>query len=157
VRWRLRLEDLRKGILTSDPVAPYLKDYDVFPEDRPTSLARRLDLSKGAIFAAYMNDVRVGGLIVAPESPEVATIYDVRLATDARCIGIGRALMAQAKAWATSEGFEEIHVETQDINVPACQFYAACGFSLVTVDEHAYPPELRETKLIWKYDTNLPA
>jgi hypothetical protein len=41
-------------------------------------------------------------------------------------------------------------VETQDINVPACRFYAAAGYVLVRVEPQAYPTLPDETRLIWQ-------
>jgi hypothetical protein len=41
-------------------------------------------------------------------------------------------------------------VETQDINVPACELYAAAGFSVVRVDRDAYPDCPGEARLIWQ-------
>jgi hypothetical protein len=43
-------------------------------------------------------------------------------------------------------------VETQDINVPACRFYAKHGFALRAADCFAYPTLPDETMLLWYKD-----
>jgi hypothetical protein len=46
-------------------------------------------------------------------------------------------------------------VETQNVNVPACRFYAAMGCTLGAVNLHAYaghPKVGHEVMLLWYYD-----
>ena len=43
-------------------------------------------------------------------------------------------------------------VETQNINVPACRFYARMGCELGTIDRFAYPDLPGETQLLWHLD-----
>jgi hypothetical protein len=40
-------------------------------------------------------------------------------------------------------------IETQNINVPACRFYAKHGFILGAVNRFAYPELPDEVELIW--------
>jgi hypothetical protein len=42
-----------------------------------------------------------------------------------------------------------LKVETQQINVPACRFYAARGFVLRAVNESAYDGLPEEFQLLW--------
>ena len=57
--------------------------------------------------------------------------------------------------WARARGCRQLKVETQNINLPACHFYAAQGCRLGAIHRHAYArhPELAgETMLLWYLD-----
>jgi hypothetical protein len=54
--------------------------------------------------------------------------------------------------WARSRGCVELKVETQNINVPACLFYAGQGCQLRTVNRGAYPDLPHEIQLLWHKD-----
>ena len=140
------------------PVAvPWVKDYDANGND-PTTWASRFDLSHWAIFAARSRGHRVGGAAVvfrAPDvdmlegRPDVALLWDIRVAPDARGRGVGSALLAEAEAWAAAHDAAWLEVETQDINVPACRFYARHGFELRASNRDAYQDLPNETQLLW--------
>jgi len=156
---RLCVEALRRGEFIELPIAPFWKDYDVNPADRMTSFASQHDASNWALIAAFDGARRIGGMLLARDTPTVdmlegrrdlAVMLDVRVHPDARGLGVGKALFAEASRWANENGCTELKVETQDINVGACRFYAAMGFHLAEVNPHAYPPELNETQLIWR-------
>jgi hypothetical protein len=55
-------------------VPPYVKDYDAGPDDHPTAWARRFDLTRWGILAAYDGAARVGGAVVAWDTPDVALL-----------------------------------------------------------------------------------
>jgi hypothetical protein len=42
-----------------------------------------------------------------------------------------------------------MRIETQNINVPACRFYARRGYLLGAVHRYAYPQLPDETQLLW--------
>ncbi len=42
-----------------------------------------------------------------------------------------------------------LKIETQNVNVRACRFYAAMGCTLVAFDERAYRNHPQEAQLIW--------
>jgi hypothetical protein len=45
-----------------------------------------------------------------------------------------------------------MRAETQDVNVPACRFYAGAGYVLGAVDRFAYAGLPEEVQLIWQKD-----
>ena len=47
------------------------------------------------------------------------------------------------------KGCHQLKVETQDINVPACRFYAANGFELREANRGAYGNLPNEMQLLW--------
>jgi hypothetical protein len=46
----------------------------------------------------------------------------------------------------------QLKVETQNINVPACRFYARQGCVLGVIDRFAYPTLPDEVQLLWYKD-----
>ena len=74
---------------------------------------------------------------------------DLRVAPDARRAGVGRALMDAVEAWARSHEVAWLEVETQNINAPACRFYAANGFAPRAANADAYPGLPNEIQLLW--------
>jgi len=142
---------IKENKIVEIPTTPRWKDYDLSPQDHPTALAPKL--AKGAIFAAFEGDQRLGGAIVAREVPgyrepaDTAILLDIRVRPDARGKGIGQALFQAALAWAKPH---PLVVETQNTNVAACRFYQKMGFTLREADPTGYGPDIDEAKLIWQ-------
>lgn len=102
--------------------------------------------------------------MVVPTSPTVfpvlwkdsATLYDIRVRDDRRSEGIGQLLLAAATQSARDQGARSIMIETQNVNVPACRFYAARGAELAVIDRYAYaedsshPDTADEVLLVWR-------
>lgn len=137
---------------------PYLKDYDAF-DGGPLRWSTRYDPSPWAVLAAFMDGRRVGGAAVAFSTPEVsymrndlAVLWDIRVAPAARRCGIGSALFQAAEACAVARGYRELLAETQNVNVPACRFYARHGFVLRAANDLAYPELPGEIQLLWHKD-----
>ena len=135
---------------------PYVKDYD--DNGGPEAWASRFDLSHWRFFAARVAGERVGGAAVVFRSPDVnmlrgrqdvALLWDIRVAPAVRGQGVGAALVAAVEAWSAAHGVEWLEVETQNVNVPACRFYAALGCELRVVLEDAYPQCPGEAQLLW--------
>jgi len=140
--------------------APYLKDYDVL-DGGPASWPRRFDLSRWGLFAAHVDNRRVGGVAVAFNDPAVAiseariglaVLWDIRVSPEHRTRGIGTALLQAAAAWAKARGCRILEAETQNVNVPACEFYARHGFVLRSARQLAYPDLPDEVQLLWYKD-----
>lgn len=143
--------------LSEHPVSkPWLNDYDI--HSSPLLLPTRFDLSNWAVFLAS-NDVKpIGGCIVAHNTPgvdmlqgrtDLAVLWDIRVDPNYRGRSIGSRLFETAIAWARSRGCIELHVETQNINVPACRFYQNMGCTLLRVVRGAYGDCPDEHQLIW--------
>lgn len=136
---------------------PYVKDYDA-ADGGPERWPERFDLSSWGFFAARSGGRRVGGTAVAFGSDDVdmlegrsdlAVLWDLRTAPEARGRGVGSALFAAAEAWAATRGCQLLKVETQNVNVPACRFYARAGCVLGGIDRFAYPDLPDEVQLLW--------
>ena len=137
---------------------PYVKDYDAIRGEGPTRWAKRFDLTNWGFLAARVEGRRVGAATVAFDTPgvdmlegrrDLAVLWDLRVAPEARGQGVGIALFRAVEAWARARGCTELKIETQNINVPACRFYAAQGCVLRAADRDAYPGLPDEIQLLW--------
>jgi len=140
---------------------PYIKDYDAINGENPAEWAKRFDLSNWGLFAARVEGQRVGGAAVAFNSPslimlegrrDLAILWDIRVSPKARGQGVGSALFRAVEAWARARGCRQLKVETQNINVPACRFYARQGCVLAAVHRFAYPELPDEIQMLWYKD-----
>jgi GNAT superfamily N-acetyltransferase len=86
---------------------------------------------------------------------DLSVLWDIRVAPDARGKGIGSALFERVEAWAKANGCCQLKVETQNINVRACDFYARHGCELRVVHDGAYPALPEETQLLWYKDLRI--
>ena len=80
---------------------------------------------------------------------DLAVVWDIRVSPDLRGRGIGAALFDSAEKWAETQGCRQLKVETQNINVAACRFYASQGCSLGAIHRFAYPELPDEVQLLW--------
>ena len=87
---------------------PYVKDYDAVDGEGPLHWSRRFDVSNWTLFTARVAGSRVGGATVAFNTPgvtmlegrrDLAVLWDIRVAPDARGKGIGSALFERVEAW----------------------------------------------------------
>ena len=150
--------------LREERVAPYIKDYDAHEDSGPRRWPQRYDMRNWAIFLAVQGDRGVGAATVAFNTPglkvlagrsDVGALWDIRVHPDFRRRGIGTRLFHQAADWLGERGCQQMKVETQNINVPACRFYAKRGCQLGEINRYGYAghPEVRhEVMLIWYLD-----
>jgi len=138
---------------------PYPKDYDAHPGNRPTDWPNRFDVSAWTILAASVNGQRVGGAVVIHGDPQIdllrdcpdcALLWDLRVEPEWRAQGVGSALLHAVEDVARDRGMRSISVETQQVNVPACRFYARHGFKLERVVPDAYRDLPHELQLLWR-------
>jgi GNAT superfamily N-acetyltransferase len=126
----------------------YRKDYDEIPGEGPASWAKRFNLSNWGLIGARLDGRRVGGAVIAFNT-DPAVLWDIRVAPELRQRGIGSALFRAAEAWAAARGCRRLEVETQNVNVAACRFYARRGCALREVKHFTYPALPGEIQMIW--------
>jgi len=135
---------------------PFIKDYDVY--EKPTHWAERFDLSNWGFLSAFDGEKRIGAAAIALKTPQIfmlegrddlTCLWDLRVAPEYRGKGIGNQLFAYALNWAKKRNCRLFKVETQNINVPACRFYARQGCHLGAFNLYAYPESLKEIQLVW--------
>lgn len=138
-------------------VESYMKDYDSI-DGGPLAWASRFDLSAWAFFLARDAGRPVGGAACVFRAPDVrmldgqddvALLWDIRVAPEARSRGVGSALLSAVERWSVERAAVWLEVETQDVNVPACRFYERHGFELRSLNRNAYPELPHETQLLW--------
>jgi GNAT superfamily N-acetyltransferase len=141
-----------------DLEVPWVKDYDALPGAGPAWWAERFDVSTWGLLAAREAGDRVGGAVLAWRTPglymlegrtDVAVLWDLRVRPGSRRHGVGASLFRAGEAWARARGCRAMKVETQNVNVDACRFYAAMGCTLGRIDLYAYPELPTEVQLIW--------
>ena len=147
--------DLRERLIP----APYIKDYDADDGGGPLSWPARFDVSRWVLLGAHAAGRRVGGAALALDTPELAggrgdlaVLWDLRVDPVARGRGVGSALFHAAEAAARSRGCRELMAETQNVNVPACRFYARHGCVIRTANPLAYPDLPGEVQMLWYKD-----
>ena len=164
----LRVEETDRGLgglkMTEEKLTqPYVKDYDAY-EDRPRRWPKRFDVSNWGFFLASDANQAVGGAVVAFRSAgvnmlegrtDLAVLWDIRVHPDRRREGIGTSLFRHVVTWARERNCTQLKIETQNINVPACRFYAGRGCRLGAINRYGYRGDARvahETMLLWYLD-----
>ncbi len=163
VNWILELTVCNNGLdgftLTKRRLdAPYIKDYDASKGESPVHWAKRFDVSNWGLLVARIEGQRVGGAVIAFNTDglamlegrdDLAVLWDIRVTPEARGQGVGAALFRAAEAWAKTQGCRQLKIETQNINLPACRFYARQGCVLGAINRFAYPELPDEVQLFW--------
>ncbi len=148
------LEGMELVLREVDP--PYIKDYDVF--EPIISWREQFDLSNWVFLLAKIDGENVGAAAVAYDTKDVnmlqgrddiTVLWDIRVAPSYRGKGVGSALFKHAAEWSRDRNCKFMKVETQNINVPACRFYAKQGCHLGAIDMYAYPDFQAEACLMW--------
>ena len=132
------------------------KDYDAV--ENPARWAQTWDLSNWGLLAAYIDQVRVAGCVIAFDTPgfemlersDIAVLWDLRVDPPHRRRGIATALFAATEGWALRRECTLLRIETQDVNPAACRLYERCGCTLVRSTPGAYTALPHETLLIWE-------
>lgn len=137
---------------------PYVKDYDL--HESPQDWSKQFDVSNWRLFMAMDGELPVGGATVAYDTPgvnmlggraDLTVLWDIRVHPDYRGSGIGTALFRRAEKWSRNNKCRWMKVETQNINVPACKFYARMGCVLGEINTQSYVKDglEHETMLFW--------
>lgn len=137
--------------------APYLKDYDSI-DGVPAVWPERFDLSNWGLISAHSDGRRLGGVVMAFDTAgvdmlegrsDLAVLWDIRVRPEFRRREVGSALFRAAERWAVSKNCRQLKVETQNINVAACRFYARQGCELRAVNPFAYKDLPDEIQMLW--------
>lgn len=82
----------------------------------------------------------------------LAVLWDLRVHPDYQRRGVGKQLFETAVAGARAQGCRVLGLETQNVNMPACRFYARQGCTLGAIHRYGYrgiPSVAHETMLLW--------
>ena len=158
------INDGLKGIVfqKKEVAQPYIKNYD--EQGRPLNWLEKFNTKNWRLFLAYMDKKLVGGLTMAYQTPgvhmlegrdDLAVVWDIRVLTKYRHQGVGTALFQKAITWSKEKRCQQLKVETQNVNVNACNFYVKQGCKLGSINSFAYhgdPVSNGEVQLIWYLD-----
>ena len=127
---------------------PYLKKY----EDDESAISDVTEEGK-VVFFYYIENNCVGQIKICSNWNGYALIEDIAVAKAYRKNGVGTALLNKAIEWAKENNFCGLMLETQDINVSACYFYAKNHFVIGAVDTMLYSnfPCANEIAIFWYY------
>jgi len=134
---------------------PYAKDYDVYGE-YSTDWLKLFDVTHWGFFLAMDGERPIGAAAVVFDTTGV-------LMLEARCDlcsqpayrGVGIPLFRYAAEWSRKRGCQQMKVETQNVNVPACRFYQRMGCQLGEIRLYSYaavPAVAHEVMLNWYYN-----
>jgi ribosomal protein S18 acetylase RimI-like enzyme len=98
------------------------------------------DPGDGAFVAEDGGTIVGYGQVEPPSWNGRAAILHLYVDPARRGRGVGRALLDAIAAHAREASARCLHVETQNVNYPAVQFYLATGFYLAGLDESFYDP-----------------
>jgi GNAT superfamily N-acetyltransferase len=141
---------------------PYTNNFD--EQEKPVSWADMFNMENWCMFLAKNGDTPVGGILIACKTPEVrmlegrndlADVWDIRVMPEYRHKGIGTVLFQKAIIWSKVKGYKQLKVETQNVNVRACKFYAKQGCKLGGINRFAYwnsPLFKSDIQLLWYLD-----
>ncbi len=142
--------------LAEQPVESYSKDYD--ETEDPTRWAQQFDVAQWRILSAFQGERRIGGAVLAFDTPgvhllagrrDLTLLWDIRVEPESRGLGVGRALFVAAEGWARAQGCRILQIETQNTNVGACRFYERMGCRIVEANAGQYRRFPDEIQLIW--------
>ncbi len=143
---------------------PYEKDYEE-GGNAPSGWPARFPGVRWGFLLATDRERPIGAAAVALGGPlfpmgrfqrkDLAVLWDIRVSPDARGRGVGAALLERAADWARAQGSGQLGMETQNVNVSACRFYARHGCRLGAIHRFGYAAcsdVAHEVMLLWYLD-----
>lgn len=161
-----RVELIDKGLggfaFCEEKVTLYMKYDDEDEKSGPASWPGRFDINRWGVFIAFDGSRTLGGAAVAIGIPAgmttpferegAAVLWDIRVHPDERRHKIGSKLFNYAADWARQNNCRYMKIETQNVNVPACHFYARHGCKLGAIHQYGYASctdVAHEAMLLW--------
>lgn len=126
----------------------YVKQYD--DEEIDSSYVE--DQNK-AVFLFYKEEECIGRIRLRKYWNGFAYIDYIGVIPKYRQLGAGTALLSAAAEWAKQNNFIGLMLESQDVNVSACRFYAKNHFVIGGVDNMLYAnfQTAKEKAIFWYY------
>ncbi|AFC30519.1 YyaR [Paenibacillus mucilaginosus 3016] len=127
---------------------PYYKQY----ENDDIDISYIYEREK-AVFLYYDDNISIGQIKLRSNWNGFALVEDIAVAKDQRKKGIGTALLKKAEEWARQNNLIGLMLETQDVNISACLFYARNDFKIGGVDSMLYSnfPTANEKAIFWYF------
>ncbi|KQL18380.1 GNAT family N-acetyltransferase [Cytobacillus solani] len=127
---------------------PYFKKYE--DEEMDDSY---IEEEGKVVYFFYAENTCIGQIRIRSSWNGYAFIEDIAVAEEYRKKGVGTALLNKAIEWAKENNLCGLMLETQDINVSACHFYAKNNFVIGAIDTMLYSnlPTAKEIAIFWYY------
>lgn len=104
------------------------------------------EMKDSTFIGAYDGDKCVGLAITQPGFFKYMYLYDLKVNSACRRMGVAKALIAKACEVAKSQGYNGIWTIGQDNNPGACLFYLNSGFHIGGLDTNVYKGTKQEGK-----------
>jgi ribosomal protein S18 acetylase RimI-like enzyme len=92
----------------------------------------------GLSFEAIEDDASIGLTIADTQWNDIVIVWELHVDAAYRRRGIGRSLLSAVENAAREKGLRMVSIETQSSNVPAIDFYRACGYGIGAIDTAFY-------------------
>ena len=104
-------------------------------------------------FLYYVDNICIGQIKLRSNWNGYALVEDIEVFRNWRQKGIRTKLLEEAVQWAKQNNHIGLMLETQDVNVSACRFYARNNFVIGGVDSMLYSkfPIANEKAIFWYY------
>lgn len=93
---------------------------------------------KGIVFGAYEDGKCIGVAIYEDYWLKYMYLYDLKVNSEARGKGTGKALIRAGLEAAAERGYKGLYTVAQDNNLNACMFYLKAGFAIGGFDNRVY-------------------
>lgn len=166
VRTEYQIEKINRGLggflLKEINVSPYVKDLSKY--ERAVDYEKQFDIRNWGFYMAFDGEIPVGAMTLAARTKglymlsgrdDVCVLWDIRVQDGYKHQGIGQSLFDLGVSWAKEQGYQQMIIECQNNNVPACKFYHKQGAVLSKIDEYAYYAEeevRNEVQFLWYLD-----
>ena len=138
-------------ILEEVKVKPYIKDLSIY--ERAAEYEKEFDITNWRFYMAFDGNTPVGAMTIVGKTDglnmlygreDACVLWDIRIADAYKHNGIGQKLLDMGVSNAKKDGYQQMIIECQNNNVPACKFYQKQGAVLSKIDMYAYylEPEL---------------
>ncbi len=83
--------------------------------------------------------INASAVLLFRQGSDIARLYSIAVAVDARGLGLGARLLAACEEHATTRGAERIRLEVRCTNSSAHRLYEAAGYRVIAALESYYP------------------
>ena len=125
----------RQTILYSEEYG-WDETYEALAAEIVAQFIKNFDRKRERCWIAEKDGARIGAVLVAKASNEVAKLRLLHVEPEARGLGIGKRLVDECVRFARQTGYQKLTLWTQSILLAARHIYKQAGFRLVHEEQH---------------------